>query len=230
MELVQLEDALEFYFHDKNILKQSLVHTSYINEHPGSTPESNERLEFLGDALLDFVVAAELYHLHPEMLEGDLTMARSALVRGEALAESARAIGIGELLSLGQGELRSGGRDRDSNLAGAFEALVGAAYLDQGYLPSRDLILRILDSGIKLISSNGIAPDPKSRLQELMQKQGRPAPVYFIVATAGPDHARRFVAEVSVEGMILGQGKGARKLEAETEAARSALTPLEGAG
>ena len=229
MILGDLERVLGFRFADQELLKLALVHSSYINEHPGSAPESNERLEFLGDALLDFVVAAELYRRYPEIPEGGLTTARSALVRGSALAETAGAMSIGELLLLGQGEERSGGRGRASNLAGAFEALLGAAYLDQGFIPARELILRILEPRLEAISRNGVVPDPKSRLQELAQRQGRPSPVYRIVQEGGPDHARRFVAEVLVEQEVLGRGSGSRKLEAEREAARAALAPLEGA-
>lgn len=226
----ELEEALGLPFRDSGLLRLALVHSSYANEHPEVAPESNERLEFLGDALLDLVMAAELYRRYPQMAEGALTMARSALVRGETLAEMAAGLRLGELLLLGQGEENSGGRERMSNLAAAFESVVGAVFLDRGYPAARDLMLRLFEPRLEGLASGGLPRDPKSLLQEVVQRQGKPAPVYRIVEETGPDHARHFVSEVLVEDQVLGRGSGRRKGEAETDAARSALASLEEGG
>ena len=223
----ELEAALEFRFRDGDLLRLALVHSSYANEHPDLAPESNERLEFLGDAVLDMVIAAEVYRQFPRMPEGELTSAKSALVRGDALAKVAQQLRLGERLLLGQGEENSGGRGRISSLAGAFEALVGAAFLDQGYEAARGLVLGLFEPALEGLALGGIPKDAKSRLQELVQRQGSPSPVYQIVSEAGPDHAKHFVAEVHLEGQALGRGSGRRKGEAEASAAQDALARLD---
>ena len=225
--LEPLEQALGLRFRDQELLQRALAHSSFANEHPEVAPESNERLEFLGDALLGAVVAAELFQRYPQMAEGELTTARSALVRGDSLAEVARELGLGELLLLGQGEELSGGRGRTSNLSAAFEAVIGAVFLDRGYEEARRLMLRLFEGRIAGFSHNELPRDPKSRLQELVQRQGRPAPVYRIVQETGPDHAKQFVAEAHVAGQVLGRGSGRRKSDAEGEAAEVALRRLE---
>jgi len=223
----QLEAVFKLEFHHKPLLKQALVHTSYANEQPVDAPESNERLEFLGDALLDFVVAMDLYRRHPYMTEGDLTMARSALVSEQALAKTARRIGLGEYLFLGQGEEGSRGRERDSILSGGIEALMGAVLVDQGYQVASDFVLNLLEPEIKSLTlAGGATQDFKSQLQEWVQGNRGGAPVYRMVSEFGPDHAKQFSVEVLVDGVVVGAGIGSRKSSAERAAAEIALTRL----
>ena len=227
-DLGPLEEALGVRFQNQTLLKRSLVHSSYMNENPLEAPESNERLEFLGDALLDFVVAEELYQRYPQMPEGQLTAARAALVRGEALAQVARRLALGDALLLGQGEESSGGRSRGSNLAAVFEALIGAIFLDQGYEGVHTYILNALQPELERISVQGVPEDPKSRLQELIQGQEGRTPNYRIAEELGPDHAKHFVAEALIGDRVAGRGSGRRKAEAEQAAARAALIRIEG--
>lgn len=219
----QLQDSLGVVFRDKDLLRQALTHPSYTNEHLGEATGSNQRLEFLGDAVLGLVVAREVFSQHPELEEGDLTELRSQMVRGQSLAGVARGLGLGQHLLLGQGEAASGGRDRDSNLAAALEALVGALFLDQGFRPAQRLVLRIMKPEMAEIRAQALPKDPKSRLQEEMQRQGRSAPGYQVLATEGPAHRRRFTVQVVVEGRTLGTGQGQSKVDAERQAALEAL-------
>ncbi|MFN3974052.1 MAG: ribonuclease III [Dehalococcoidia bacterium] len=207
------------------LLRQALVHSSYANEHPEARP-SNERLEFLGDAFLDFVVADELFRRCPDLTEGDLTALRAALVDGESLAQAAHTLGVHTALLLGKGEEAGGGRERPSNLAGAFEALVGAVLLDQGYTTAREFVLRVLTPFLERVLTQGVPKDPKSLLQELLQGEGKGIPEYRTreVQVSGQEHL--FLAEVLVEGRVAGEGWGARKSLAEREAARQALARL----
>jgi ribonuclease-3 len=227
----RLEAALQLSFRDRELLRLALTHSSFVNEHPEEGGGSNERLEFLGDAVLDFVVAEELYQRFPERTEGELTALRAALVSGQALAPIGLALELGDYLSLGQGEEASGGRTRASTLAAALEALVGAVLLDLGYPAARGLILRLLKEGLEDLARAGVPKDPKSLLQELVQGQGKPPPVYQTVDEQGPDHAKQFVVEALVEGQVVGRGSGPRKVEAERAAALAALDSLrQGAG
>ena len=225
--LAGLQAALIFEFRDLEFLELALVHSSYTNEHADLFPESNERLEFLGDAVLDSVIAAELYHRFPSMSEGELTTAKSALVRGDTLAQMAQELDLGRLLLLGQGEERHGGRGRVSNLAGALEAVLGGAFLDQGYDATCRMILRLFSPLLNRLTQGGVPTNPKSRLQEMVQRQGQASPSYRIVLETGPDHAKHFVAEALVDGQPMGRGSGQRKGEAETAAAQDALARLE---
>lgn len=228
--LATLEQTLKVTFQSKELFQEAMVHSSYFNEHPDRVPGSNERLEFLGDALLDFVVAEALYQRYPQMSEGGLTALRSALVCGDMLAQVARELRIGEFLYLGQGEEASGGRTRPSNLAGAFEALVGALFLDQGYQRAATFILETLQEPIEHVAAEGVPRDPKSLLQEVVQAQGKPSPLYRLVGQIGPDHAKQFRVEVLVGEEVLGQGSGRRKAEAEREAAGVALQRMKDQG
>jgi ribonuclease-3 len=229
-QLKSVEAAIGVRFRDLELLQLSLIHSSYINEHPLDAPASNERLEYLGDALLGLVVANRLYQDHPEMPEGDLTAARASIVCGECLSEAALDLGLGRFLFLGQGEEQSGGRSKSSNLAAGLEALVGAVYLDQGYAEAEAFGLRILKKQIARITTDSVPQDPKSALQEIMQAQGRGAPTYRLLDETGPGHARTFTVEVLVVGESLGQGRGQRKVDAEREAAKVALEALENIG
>ena len=226
-ELAALERGLDVSFGDKGLLALALNHPSATNEDPEEFPESNQRLEFLGDALIDFVVAQELYRCLPEAPEGDLTELRSAIVRREALARVARSISLGSYLRLGQGEERSGGRERDSNLSAAVEAFIGAFLVDQGDDAARDLTLRLLGPELERAVKEGVEKDPKSRLQELTQGMGKGSPKYRLVEESGPEHRRTFVIEAIVDNQAMGRGSGSRKLEAERAAALEALTALE---
>ena len=225
-DLASLQQILDIFFDNPPLLEQALVHSSYINENPSFTPTSNERLEFLGDAVLGFVVAEKLYQDFPHFTEGEMTRVRATLVRGYTLARIATAIKLGDYLYLGKGEEASGGRHKPTNLAGALEALIAAIFLDQGLVTARDFILRLLNEELQKTVSRGVEIDYKSQLQELIQSRQQPTPVYYVVKAAGPDHAKRFTVEVRVGNTMLGRGTGRSKRMAETEAARLALEQL----
>ena len=208
------------------MLEQALVHSSYINENPGFAPNSNERLEFLGDAVLGLIVAEKLYQDYPHLTEGEMTKLRAALVRRNTLARMARAIGLGDHLFLGKGEEESGGRHKPANLAAVLEAVIAAIFLDQGSPSARDFILRVLDDELQKVVSQGIEIDCKSELQELTQATEQQTPTYLLVETTGPDHERTFTVEVRLGKVVLARGSGKSKKAAETEAARSALEKL----
>lgn len=219
----ELERALGVRFRDEELLRLALVHSSYINENPGVFPESNERLEFLGDAVLGVAVAEELYAANPGWPEGKLTQARAALVQETTLAEAARDIGLGEMLRMGRGEESGGGRDRASNLSAGLEAVIGAVFLDQGYEAAREVVLRVLGDRVSSLGEPEASANPKSALQEAAQAKGLPSPTYRIVHEEGADHDRLFVAEVTVGGKVAGRGEGKRKSLAEQAAAVEAL-------
>ena len=212
-------------FKDPRLLVRALTHRSYLNEHPEAL-EDNERLEFLGDAVLDFLVGEWLYHRFPEMPEGDLTRLRAALVCRDQLAAFACQIGLQHALLLGHGEAANGGRDRPTTLSATFEALVGALYLDQGLEAVQRFMLPLLEPAIKRILEARLDEDPKSRLQEWAQAQGYRTPTYHILEVRGPDHAREFDIEVRIEGRPYGRGKGPSKREASKAAAADALRKL----
>lgn len=222
----ELERALGVRFLDGELLRLALVHSSYINENPGLFPESNERLEFLGDAVLGVAVAQELYAANPSWPEGRLTQARAALVQEATLAEAARDIGLGDMLRMGRGEEAGGGRDRPSNLSAGLEAVIGAVFLAQGYEVAREVVLRVLGEPLSSLGEPEMSANPKSALQEAVQAEGLPSPTYRIVHEEGADHDRLFVAEVTVGGEVVGRGEGKRKSLAEQTAAVVALRRL----
>ena len=219
----EIEKVLGVSFRRKELLTLALVHSSYLNENPGTLPESNERLEYLGDAVIGMAVAAELYNRHPDWPEGRLTQARSALVQGESLAAVARHLDLGRGLLMGKGEAAGGGRERMTNLAAVMEAVVGALFLDQGYEAASRFVLRVLSKELSALARHGALRDAKSALQEFVQGRGLPPPAYVTVAISGEDHARVFTAEVSIEDRVAGSGSGPRKSQAEQEAAAAAL-------
>jgi len=225
-DIATLQQALGVSFKKLSLLKLALVHSSYANENPGLAPASNERLEFLGDAVLDMVVAASLYRDFPDLSEGEMTKLRAVLVRRDTLAKIARALRLGDYLYLGKGEEASGGRDKSANLAGALEAVFGAIFLDQGSTTSEDFILRILNTELQKVASRRTATDYKSELQELIQASEQQTPTYHVIEATGPDHDKRFTVEVRVGNTVLGRGSGKSKKTAETEAARSTLERL----
>lgn len=212
-------------FKSQMLLTRALTHRSFINENPHAL-EDNERLEFLGDAVLDFVVGAWLYHHYPEMAEGELTLVRTALVRTEQLAEFARQIDLGRAIRLGQGEIVSGGRWRNALLCAGFEALIGGLYLDQGIEAVELFFEPYLSRAVEKILVNGHPRDPKSMLQEWTQARGMNPPVYQTIKESGPDHEKVFTVEVQVEDLVSGVGKGFSKREASKQAAKVALDKL----
>ncbi len=229
MSLEDLEATLGITFNDRGLLRQALVHRSYLNEHSGSALDSYERMEFLGDAVLELIVSTELYRNLPHVTEGELTKGRSSLVCRASLARTARRLSLGKHLSLGKGEVESGGHNRESILEETFESLVAAIYLDQGYEAARRFVLKALGNDLDEICRRGKAVDnPKSRLQELVQGMGRPTPRYRLISAEGPDHQPVFKVQVLVGDEVLGEGEGNRKTDAERAAAQAALD-MEGA-
>lgn len=210
---------------DFGLIARALTHRSFANEH-NDVLEDNERLEFLGDAVLDFLVGAWLYDHYPELKEGDLTRLRSGLVRTEQLAEFAREIDLGRAMRLGRGEDDGGGRERIALLCGTFEALIGALYLSDGLPLVQQFVEPMLVPAAERILVSLEEQDPKSLLQEWIQAQGYDHPTYRTVTANGPDHAKIFEVEVIFNGEIQGRGLGHSKQAAAKSAAREALTNL----
>ena len=216
----RLVENIPHRFESEALLRRSLTHRS-------AGPDNNERLEFLGDAILNFVVAEALYHRIPRAREGLLTRTRAELVRKPSLAGLSRRIGLGKALKLGGGELKSGGRDRDSILADAFEALLGAFYLDAGLKPCRSWLLDLLEDRLDHVSNEETAKDPKTELQEMLQARGLPLPVYAVVEVSGAAHEQSFTVRCRVPGLEeTATGSGGSRREAEQSAARSSLAFL----
>ena len=219
----QLGQRLGLQFRNNLLLSRALTHRSYLNEHNDAV-EDNERLEFLGDAILDFIVGAWLYNRYPEMPEGDLTRMRSSLVYTEQLANFARKIGLGKAMRLGRGESQAGGRERPALLCDTFEALIGAIYLDQDIEAVKSFISPMLKAAADEILSNHSIEDPKSLFQEWAQSQGYQAPYYVTRGSVGPDHSKVFEVDVVVNGQVYGTGSGTSKQAAAKSAARDALS------
>ena len=224
--LTSLEARLGVSFHDRGLLLAALTHPSYANEHPSDPAPTNERLEFLGDAVLSLVVAETLYQRFPDVQEGRLTEWRSHVVQGPTLARVAGAqVDLGPALRLGRGEEQTGGRERDGNLERAYEAIIGALYLDQGLEAARGFIARTLGEEFDRLADEAAVLNAKGALQELAQ-DGRGRPEYVVVSQDGPDHSRRFEVEVRIGGEALGRGAGNSRQEAEKQAALQALQLL----
>ena len=217
---------LRISFHQEFLLEQAFVHSSYSNENPDFAWPSNERLEFLGDAVLNFIVTEKLYEEFPKLPEGELTEIRASLVCRDTLAEVASSLKLGDWLLLGRGEEANGGRAKASNLANAMEALIGALYLDQGLAKARRFILRQFKPELEKIKAGKTPPNYKALVQELIQGQKRPTPVYRLVEATGPDHSKQFTVEILVDGEALGRGIGKSKKVAESQAARAAWEKL----
>ena len=225
-DLSALQKALGITFRKPALLKQALVHSSYLNENPDESSGDNEKLEFLGDAVLDVIITEKLYRECPDSSEGEMTRLRAALVNGSALAGIARKIGLGEVLYMGRGEEASGGRNKKPNLAGALEALVAAIYLDRGITVTRKVILGLFEKEIVNVLAKAAVRDAKSRLQEIVQSSSQAVPFYRIIGEEGPNHDKTFTVEVFVGNKAMGRGTGKSKKQAETEAARAALEKL----
>ena len=215
-----LEKSLGYKFKDPALLRTALTHSSYANEY---STESNERLEFLGDAVLGLVVARLLYDHYPRASEGNLSKQRSAIVSRVNFAKFTRELAIDKLIILGKGEERTGGRERESNLAGAFEAIIGAIYLDGGFRRVFRVISKLLKNSI---DEKDIFIDYKTKLQEIAQKKYKQIPRYRVVYEEGPPHKKWFHVEVKVMRRVLGIGMGSNKKEAEQSAAKEGLSKL----
>jgi ribonuclease-3 len=222
-----LEKRIGVKFKNRALLQQALVHSSFVNENPQLEPESNERLEFLGDAVLGLVVADDLFAAYPEEDEGHLTELRTHLVRRDTLAKAARRMELGKDLLLGRGEEAGGGRGRPTNLAHVYESVTGAVFLDGGLNAARKFVRHSLEPELLALTERAFPIDPKSRLQELSQSRFQSPPHYHLVESEGPDHARNFTMEVRVDGKVYGIGAGRSKQEAQKEAAREALRRLD---
>ena len=221
--LAELERRLNVVFSDKSLLQRALTHRSYLNEHPDFSFDDNERLEFLGDAVLDFVTGEYLYHRFPELDEGPLTSLRSALVRRETLARFAQNLDLGQYMLMGHGESENGGRERPATLCAVFEALVGALYLDLGLEAVVSMVEPLVEPEVAHIMREHLDRDPKSLLQEYAQAELRCTPRYGTVDSSGPDHAKEFTVEVTICGEVCGQGAGPSKQSAAQAAAKQAL-------
>jgi ribonuclease-3 len=223
--LEKLREFLPENFKDIFLLTRALTHRSYINENK-HVLEDNERLEFLGDSILDFIVAEWLYNQFPEKKEGFLTKVRAALVHTQQLSEFARQIDLGQALLLGKGEDSAGGRDRDAILCDAFEALIAAIYIKTDIETTRKFLVPFLERESGKIIKNHAEEDVKSRLQEWAQAQGYPSPNYLIINESGPDHAKIFEVVAIVNDRRIAKGQGSSKQQAEKAAAENSLKKL----
>jgi ribonuclease-3 len=225
--LEDLQKRLGHTFADQDLLRLALTHASFGHEKRQRVPD-NQRLEFLGDAVLQLAVTTELFRRFPEMPEGRLTVLRARLVNRQHLQSLAQELNLGDHLILGRGEVNSQGRERPSILADAMEALLGALYAEVGWEPARLIILRLLEPSLAAIVDEGgaHAANPKGSLQEKLQAEGEAPPAYRCISESGPAHARAYEVVVEWQGRELGRGQGASKKEAETRAAEAALASL----
>ena len=221
-----LQSTLGVRFNNPAILEQAITHASYINENPAGTVGDNERMEFLGDALLNLFVAEKLYRDFPGLPEGKLTEIRVSMVRQDKLAEKALQLKLGDYLLLGRGEDASGGREKRNNLADAYEALTAAIYLDQGFETARSFVLSGFATDIQAIKGGKHSPNFKALLQELTQAEFKALPEYEIIESTGPDHDKIFCVSVSLGDVLLAVGSGKTRKTAESEAARAAYSKL----
>ncbi|KKU86468.1 MAG: Ribonuclease 3 [Parcubacteria group bacterium GW2011_GWA2_47_9] len=217
------EDALGIAFKNKDLLTQAFVHRSYLNENPKFHLRHNERLEFLGDAVLELAVTEYLFATYPEKSEGELTNWRAALVNAKILSVIAQKAGLNEFLLLSRGEAKETGKARQFILANTFEAFVGAMYLDRGYEICKDFIDKYVLAELPRIIENGLFRDAKSRFQEEAQERVSVTPSYRVLKETGPDHAKLFIVGVFLKESLAAEGKGSSKQEAEEDAAKNAL-------
>lgn len=222
-ELLELERKLRTIFLNKQLLNQSLTHSSFANE--ADIPD-NERLEFLGDAVIKLVISEYIYNKFPTRPEGDLTKIRATVISDDTLGKIGSEVNLGEYLLLSENEKRTGGSKRKSNVANAFEAIVGAIYLDAGLGKARDFLIEHLRGEIEKVSKEGYIIDYKSATQEYVQKKKWMLPQYKVIKELGPKHKKVFVVAVRIKGRIMGEGTGLNKKEAEQKAAQEALKRL----
>jgi len=223
MDFSKLEKTLDYTFRDKNLLRESLTHRSYLNENPAWDVPQNERLEFLGDAALELVVTEELFHRYPDYQEGALTGLRAALVNYQILASIARDMGLESFVLLSRGEAKDTGRAREVILANAIEAVIGALYLDGGYAVIKTIVNRFVMEHLEEVVRKGLFKDSKSALQERAQADLRITPMYRVLKEEGPDHDKIFTIGVFFDDLFIAEGKGPSKQDAELMAARAAL-------
>ncbi len=224
-DLNDLQARLGYSFHDARLLELALTHPSVAHEQ-GLPVQHNQRLEFLGDAVLQLVLTDDLYEKFPAFGEGPLTKARAKLVNRRALAEKAKALRLGEHLIVSRGEESHGGRERPSALADAYEAVLGAIYLDGGYTAARQFVSRQFRDAFDGLADIPILENPKGELQEFLQARSSEAPRYHVASATGPDHDRVFECTVHHDGRELARGSGKSKKDAESEAAKAALNAL----
>jgi ribonuclease III len=224
MSLKNLEKNIGVSFNNKNVLENALIHRSWINENRSLNKESNERLEFLGDAILEFWTTKRLFILFPELPEGALTNIRASIVCTDNLAEKSVSMKLGKHLLLSKGEERNGGRDNPSILADLFESIIGAIYVDLGLFQTEKFLSRVLLEEIKKKGSRGDIKDAKTKFQEVAQSEYKTTPIYKIIKESGPDHQKSFQVGAYLGNKKISQGKGLSKRSAEEEAAQKALT------
>ena len=229
MDVKNTEKIIGYSFRNEELLRQARVHSSYANEQWGNTLMSNERLEFLGDSVLDTVVSEILYKKYPEKAEGALTKIRASLVCESSLGTICIDRGLNEELLLGRGEEAGGGRNRLSITADMIESIIAAVYLDGGFEAARSVILNLLGAAIEAAEKGFTVKDSKTELQEFLQRNGEVSLEYEILSESGPDHAKSFVAAVRLDGREIGRGEGSSKKRAEMKAAEEALQYLKGA-
>ena len=224
IKLQELENRIRITFKDKSLLKQALIHRSFINEASDRDElTNNERIEFLGDAILELVITEYLYEAYPQFKEGELTSFRAATVRTTSLAETGEKLQIGEFVYMSKGEETTGGRHRPYIIANTFESLLGAIYQDQGWEVVKGFLHRILVPKIKNIVENRTDIDSKSKLQEISQNKTGLTPSYHLVSAIGPDHNKEFTMAAKIGDYYFGEGKGRNKQEAEEFAANKAI-------
>lgn len=226
-DLQQFQEHLGHHFRDPSLLEMALTHPSLLAEPNGDgIRPHNQRLEFLGDAVVGLVLSEALYRKFPQVEEGPLTKARAHMVNSRALAEQARKLRMGEVLRLSRGEERHGGRHRSSALSDAYEAVIGAVFLDAGFDKAREIVLRCFEDSIFCEEAIPTVHNPKGELQEVLQTRSQKGPKYLLLSSSGPDHDRLFECAVMHEGRELGRGSGKTKRAAESEAAAAALARL----
>ena len=227
MDITRLQVILGLDFSEPKLLQRALTHRSFINEHGGTHLDCYERMEFLGDAVIQQIVSEEVYRMFPELPEGELTKTRASLVCSESLSECARSLSLGSYVYLGKGAEASGGRDSESILSDVYEAMIASIFLDRGYEYARKLVLNNLKNQLETFHKSILPPtDPKSHLQEYLQSQGSTYPIYRTVSSQGPDHDPTFTIHVLSDDILLGTGIGKRKSEAERAAAQDAIEKI----
>lgn len=226
-ELNLLEERIQVVFKDKKYLRKSMTHKSYANENRHEHVKDNERLEFLGDAILDLIISEQIFREHPDYPEGELAKMRAVVVSAPTLARIAKRIELGRYLLLGKGEEMTGGRERDSILSDAFEALVGAIYLDQGLEVTRKFIMTYLRDEIATVERGEHMQDYKTLLQEVIQKKSNTRPLYRVIDEVGPDHNKQFTVQVEYKSRVIGVGTGQSKKEAQQRAAADAISKFD---
>jgi ribonuclease-3 len=225
--LHDFEKKIGITFKDTSLLERVFIHSSYSHENPEYININNERLEFLGDSVLNFVISGKIFHDFPDLPEGKLTEIRVSLIREETLAQIASTLDLGKYLFLGKGEEATGGRKRQTNLADTLEAFIGALFLDQGLTRTRNLILKLFHDQLYSIDSSSVTVNYKSRLQEYTQSKHSILPKYILVEEKGPDHDKVFVVQVMIGDSIIGLGTGKSKKAAEMDSARHACNEIQ---